>query len=226
MYAGTSVTSQRRLFSAEILVGSLPLPLYRRGDGRHFAAGVPGSAYTVRVTPLLGGRLEVIASVDGRHVLDDEPADPRRCRGVAVVGVYEFKGWRTSDEETREFTFCSPEDSVAGGSTGVIGLAAHRERQWVPVTYTATMDCAPVAAAAAGPASVSLARGTDLGTGMGAAQHDPVGRTEFTRDGSDPDKLAIGYATEDALRSMGLLVPADPDPWPGAGLTGYAKFGH
>lgn len=228
MHAGTSVTSPRGLFRAEILIGGVPRPLYRRHDGRHFAAGIPGTAYTIRVTGLAGGRAEFIVSVDGRHVLDDETADPHRCRGLVTSGSYEFKGWRTSDAETREFRFGAPEASVAAmatgsaSNTGVIGIAAHRER--APYAYP-VMDSCPVATAAVSYSAPSAAaRSADLGTGMGAAQHDPVDRTDFTRDGAEPDMVAIGYATEDALRAMGVLVAADPDPWPGAGQTGYAKY--
>lgn len=232
MYSGTSATSPRGTFYAEVLIGGAPQPLYQRADGRCFVAGVPGTAYTVRVASVTGGRVEVVASVDGRHVLDDEPADPYRCRGLVASGAYEFKGWRVSASETRAFTFADPEASVAVAATGsasnvgVIGLAVHRERR---ATWTAAYDSLPVAAASAGPATYAtrgLTRSADLGTGMGAAQHDPVGRTDFTRDGYGPDILAIGYATEDALRAMGLLVPADPDPFPGAGQTGYAKYQH
>lgn len=219
MHAGTSAPSPRGLFRAEVLIGGAPQPLYRRDDGRYFTAGVPGQEYTIRVANHAGGRIEVITSVDARHVLDDEPADYRRCRGLVASGGYEFKGWRVSDTETRAFVFGDPDASVAAmatgstANTGVIGLAVYRERR---AAFPAVMDCYPSAK--------GLTRSADLGTGMGAAQHDPVGCTEFTRDGTEPDILAIGYATEARLREWGLIRPADPDPFPAAGQTGYARY--
>jgi hypothetical protein len=228
MDAGTSIISPPgRLVTAEILTGGVPQPL-TEFQGRCFTAGVPGTPYTIRVTSHAATRTEVIVSVDGRHVLDDEPGDPYTCHGL-IIGpraVYEFKGWRTSDEETREFTFNSPRASVAAmatgstAGTGVIRLAVHREQQpeqAVAYSGLTTRGLGPVAVASAGGSPSA-----DLGTGMGAAQYDPVGRTSFTRDGQPPDLLVIGYATGDALAKARLLTP---DPLPGQHRTGYARYG-
>lgn len=224
MHAGTSLTSPHGLITAEVLIAGAAQPLYRRVDGRHFTAGIPGQPYAIRARNLTGSRVELVVTVDGRHVLDDEPGDPFRCRGLVIGadGEYLFKGWRITDDRTGEFTFGSPDASVAARSTGstanvgVIGIAVHREGR--PVSY----------AAAAAPSYES--RGFEattrggLGTGMGAVRHDPVGRTDFTRDGAQPDITVIGYDTEEALREMGLFRPADPDPFPATGTTGYARY--
>jgi hypothetical protein len=247
MHHPTAVTSPSGTIEASVLIAGTPQKLYRRADGRMFAPGVPGSAYALRVRNLTGTRVEVIATVDGRHVLKDEPGDPHACRGMVIHarGTYEFRGWRVSDDESREFLFGEPAASVAAQSTGstanigVIGLAAWRERDPWPSTYPlassgyggggaggfATRSMNPVATASAGaPVSANAAMDSagSLGTGIGASQDDRVGRTDFTRTG-EPDILIVGYDTEAELIRRGILGPADPDPFPGV-LTGYEKY--
>lgn len=229
---------------ASVLVGGTAQPFYRRADGRAFAAGAPGRIYTLRVRNRTGVRAEVIATVDGRHVLKDEPGDPRACQGLVIPahGEYEFRGWRVSDDQSREFLFGEPASSVAAQATGstanigVIGFAAWSERE-VQVHYggagaydSILRGGAPdVAFASAGPVTrgvTATAANTmgpgSLGTGIGAHQDDRVGRTDFTRTG-EPDILVIGYDTEAELTRRGILGPADPDAFPGA-RTGYERY--
>lgn len=72
--------------------------------------------------------------------------------------------------------------------------------------------------------------GPTLGTAMGASGSHNLGRTSFTRRPGAPETLVIGYQTEERLRSWGLITPvspafpADPEPWPGKGRTGYAQW--
>lgn len=235
MYHPTSATSPTGLIRATVLVPA-PLPMYRRADGRMFVPVVPGNAYTLLVNNLSAFRVEVITTVDGRHVLRPEPGDPRACRGqvIAPNDSYEFKGWRVNDSDTDEFLFGVPADSVAAQATGstsnvgVLGFAAWREYERYP-----HFDYADVAVAAAVSSPVmrgSTAKGMttmgggSVGTGIGARQHDPVGRTEFNRTGQ-PDILVIGYDTEAELARRGILAPPDADPFPGAD-TGYGAFRH
>ena len=65
--------------------------------------------------------------------------------------------------------------------------------------------------------------GGSLGTGMGDVLEDRVGHTGFDRDGAAPDVLVIGYETEEVLRSQGIMVPVEANPFPGV-KTGYAKY--
>lgn len=60
-----------------------------------------------------------------------------------------------------------------------------------------------------------------VGTGIGAAKTDKVGRTRFTRDGS-ADILIIGYDTFGELVRRGVIAD-DPDPFPGS-TTGYERY--
>lgn len=246
MHAGVIATTPGGTASVSVLIGGDPVPLYRRMDGRLFVAGIVGAPYVIRVRNLTHGRVKVVVSVDGRSVLDDKPADPYGDGLVIepsrssdpLSGAYDFRGWRVSDSSTGVFLFGDPAASIAalGGHPariGAMGIAAWREE--VPVRHMTksysgggyggpevmkggpTMDSAPVAVAAA-------SAGPGLGTGMGEVVHDPVGRTVFRPAGSSPDGLVIGYDTIENLTAMGIVRPADPDPWPGAGQTGYARY--
>jgi hypothetical protein len=251
MYYGTTVTGPSATIEVAVLIGGRPQPLYRRADGRVHVPGIPGQPYSLRVTNRTSGRVEVLTSVDGRNTLKDEPADKRANAGMVLRAgdVWECKGWRVSDEQSREFLFGAPERSVAAAATGsvsntgVIGFAVYREETWnYGGGYGGILRGAePVAVAAAGPgpgpASCSVrslsvtsttntataSPGGSLGTGIGDFQEDRVGRTEFRRASGEPDVLLVRYEAEDVLRAMGLLVPADPEAFPGKG-TGYEKF--
>jgi hypothetical protein len=194
-----------------------------------FAPGVPGTAYALHARNLTTGRIEVIVTVDGRHILKDEPGDPYACHGMVLqaYGSYDFRGWRISDSWSREFLFGEPGASVAAQSTGslantgVIGFAVWREQPALAADYGGFLrGGAPVAVAAASSSSIP---GGSLGTGIGASQDDRVGRTEFARVTGEPDILIIGYDTESELIRRGITCPAEPDPFPGA-RTGYEKY--
>lgn len=212
---------------AEVLVSGDPLPLYVRPDGRPFAAGVPGTAYTVRVRNLTRARVEVILTVDGRHALRDEPGDHYACRGLVIpaCGSHEFPGWQLDDREAGQFKFTDPSAGVAAAATGSsehagqIGFAVHRERAEVVATYNSILRRRPAPAA-------GMTGRASLGTGIGATVSSPLGRTKFERDGNPPDLLVIGYGTEAALRAQGIIPAApeaDPHAFPGQG-TGYRRY--
>ncbi len=240
MHYPTTVTSPAGTIEVSVLTGGVARPLYRRADGRMFAPGIPGSAYTLRVRNLTPARIEAIVAVDGRHVLKDEPGDPRACHGMVLRAhdVYEFRGWRVSDDESREFLFGEPGASVAAQATGstanigVIGFAAWREREASYSHYGSILRGAhPVATASAGLESYSTTNATldmatergSIGTGIGASQDDRVGRTEFTRATGEPDILIVGYDTEAELIRRGIVGPTGPDAFPGM-QTGYEKY--
>ncbi len=227
MYAGTSITSPGGLYCAEILIGGTPQPTYATADGYRYFAGEPGQAVQVRVRSL-AGRIEAALAVDGRDALEDQAADLSRSRGLVFITEYTFRGFRVSDESTREFVLGSVAGSVADqagapANVGVIGLAAWRERKRA-VTYMAptydshvhrgmvTRGVVPAAVAAAGPS---------LGMHAGETCHDPVGRTTFEREGS-PDVLEVGYDTLAALQAMGI-TGRRPSAFPGR-ETGYGAY--
>ena len=240
MKIGTTVKSPNGTFEVSVLSGGTPQELYRRpGDNKIFTVGVHGRTYTLRVHNLTNGKIEVINTVDGRHTLEDEPGDTSACKGLIFPAHYtgEFTGWRLNDDETRAFKFGSASSSVAAqatgstSNTGVIGFAVYREQtSYYTNTYSSYPGGQAVASASAGAAAAdsatfddSILREHSLGTGMGEKISDHVGRTTFTRAYGGPDILVIGYETEDVLLAQGILGPAEPNAFPGAG-TGYEKY--
>lgn len=247
MRIGTTTRTLDGTAEVAVLVSGTPQPLYQSRDGALWTAGTPGQAYTLRVRNLTPGRVEVITAVDGRNTLKDEPGDHRQNRGLIITGTGEFTGWRVSDDETREFIFGAPDGSVAAQATGstsnvgVIGFAVYRERRSFPAaTYTPNYGnfrggVIPVASASPVTRGMSLGDGAatmdwagddtprGLGTGIGEARQDHVGRTSFDRASGEPSIVVIGYDTREALDAMGITGPAGPNAFPGIG-TGYERY--
>jgi hypothetical protein len=105
--------------------------------GRTYVLGVKGQRYLLRFRNATGRRVEVVASVDGRDVVDGRPASAAK-RGYVVepYGELTIDGFRLSDAAVAAFRFSSVPRSYAAQmgdarDVGVIGVAIFRER-WVP----------------------------------------------------------------------------------------------
>ncbi len=108
--------------------------------GRTWVLGVPGQRYLLRVRNGSGRRIEVVASVDGRDVVDGRPAAwEKRGYLVEPFGETTIDGYRLSGEAVAAFRFGSVRDSYAARmgdarDVGVIGVAVFPERAvaWRP----------------------------------------------------------------------------------------------
>lgn len=104
-------------------------------DGRRFAIGSDGAAYRLGVENHTGGRLEVVASVDGLDVIDgDDAGFHKRGYIVDAFSSVVIDGWRTSGDTVAAFRFSSIEDSYADRTgrprnIGVIGAAFFSEER-------------------------------------------------------------------------------------------------
>ena len=137
-----------RLWTVQHVVGDF-LTAVRRKTVHHHGAGLRaaeqcgetyvlgrlGQRYALRITNESPRRIEVVASVDGRDVLDGETADYRSDRGYVIApwGSVTIDGWRLSQGEAAAFRFARVADSYAArtGSArdvGVIGVAFFGER--------------------------------------------------------------------------------------------------
>ena len=102
--------------------------------GRTYVLGALGHRYLVRVRNGSGGRIEVVASVDGRDVLDGRPASlGKRGYVVAPYGEVAIDGFRLSQAAVAAFRFSSVPRSYAARKgdprdVGVIGVAVFPER--------------------------------------------------------------------------------------------------
>jgi hypothetical protein len=117
-----------------VLVDGVPAPTFFQNGGT-YVLGALGERYTLRVVNHTGRRVEAVASVDGRDVVDGHPADYRSKRGYVVPawGSVDIDGWRLSHAQVAAFRFSSVAESYAArtGSArevGVIGAAIFPER--------------------------------------------------------------------------------------------------
>jgi hypothetical protein len=125
---------QASAYQVEVLIDGMPAPTYAH-DGETYVLGQLGARYTLRISNRSGRRIEAVASVDGRDVIDGRPADFRGKRGYMIPawGQVDIDGWRISRSAAAAFRFSSVPDSYAArtGSArevGVIGVAVFPER--------------------------------------------------------------------------------------------------
>ncbi|HET6410798.1 MAG TPA: hypothetical protein VFG53_01980 [Anaeromyxobacter sp.] len=199
-----------------------PLPAFSH-QGRTYVLGEPGARYLLRVRNKSAGRIEVVTSVDGRDVLDGEPASVSK-RGYLVppFGQVLIDGYRLSVDEVAAFRFGTVGASYAarmGDSrdVGVIGAAVFTEAirpprslERVPSTSGADDGRAPAAPEEKeGAASRSAAKGErrGLGTVFGERRESRAIPVDFERESSTPVALlSIRYDDRAGLISLGIDV--------------------
>jgi hypothetical protein len=241
MHIGTSYTDRTANIRVSVLIDGQPQPLYRRLDGKVFVAGAPGQAYALRVENLSDGQIEVVAAVDQRNVLKDEPVNLKTANGMLIRsrGSYTWKGWRLDDANVGQFVFGTPEVSVAAqatssvSSTGVIGFAVYTELPYGGYSPYATRSGGVSKGVSRGGPSLmgGASRGgfeveeRSLGTGIGATVSDGVQHVHFSRAPGDPAIVGLGYHTYEVLDAMGLIRAGEPEPFPEPSTaTGYGAY--
>ncbi|HZV23628.1 MAG TPA: hypothetical protein VFF93_07660 [Luteimonas sp.] len=211
--------------------------------GRTWVAGTPGHRYAVRLTNTTGERVLVVLSVDGVNAVSGETAHPAQTGYVlAPWQSTEVNGWRKSLDDVAQFVFTDLPDSYAArtgrpDNVGVIGIAVFREARpiaWEPPSppppvaregmrdeaqagaRSAAKATPPREAASAESANDGIAR-QSIGTGHGAREWSPVGRTDFVRATRAPEQVTeLRYDDLDTLVAMGVLPrwqsPRYPQP--------------
>jgi hypothetical protein len=121
-------------YSVELVdEGGRVLPTFEH-RGRSYVLGHLGQRYLLRVNNGSGRRIEVVASVDGRDVVDGSPAAwGKRGYVVDPYGSVSIDGFRLSQEAVAAFRFSSVSRSYAARKgdardVGVIGVAVFPER--------------------------------------------------------------------------------------------------
>jgi hypothetical protein len=106
-------------------------------QGRTYVLGAKGQRYLLRIHNHSAGRIEIVASVDGRDVVDGRTARTDK-RGYIVDPYSEMviDGFRTSEQTVAAFRFSNVSASYASQmgdarDVGVIGVAVFSER-YVP----------------------------------------------------------------------------------------------
>lgn len=205
------------------------LPQYRH-RGQSWIPGRPGHRYGVRLTNTTAERVLVVLSVDGVNAVSGETAHPAQAGYVlAPWQSTEITGWRKSLEDVAQFVFTDLPDSYAArtgrpDNVGTIGIAVFRERMaYIPRPLPAPpiargerdrdgaqqRAAAPAAAEAQSSTADSAHAGAarqQLGTGHGAREWAPVGRTDFVRASRSPAQLVqLRYDDVDTLAALGVL---------------------
>jgi hypothetical protein len=132
-----------RLVRVSVEVDGRPSPLYPAPDGslRRYLEARPGSSYALRLENRTGERLGVVMNVDGLNAISGIAAAPALWHGPGRMYVLDpwgetvVRGWRTSLDEVRRFTFVDESVSYAARTgqanpkMGWIELAVYRERR-------------------------------------------------------------------------------------------------
>ncbi len=186
-----------------------PLPTFGT-RGRTYVLGTIGQRYFVKVRNQSGQRIEVVASVDGRDVIDGQSAAFSK-RGY-LVNPYEdltIDGYRLSNEAVAAFRFSSVPRSYAAqmGSArdvGVIGVAVFPERYRVPYWPQ------PVPQRRAVPPG-----NYDYGEGKGSVEEGAQG--DRSSPGAGPADDAEKSKDAPSAPNSGAVSKAPMSPRPGLG---------
>lgn len=215
--------------------GGRPLPTFLH-HGRTYVLGRHGARYMLRIRNQSPERVEVVASVDGRDVVDGKPASVAK-RGYLVEpwGEVTIDGFRISTASVAAFRFSSVDASYAARmgddrDVGTIGVAVFPElprRVVVPEPYPAPYDeddffagapraeapGSPPAAAdsssgrADGARSAEKSHRPGLGTGFGEEHRSAVVEVPFERASSTPAALlTVRYDDRRGLVALGIDV--------------------
>lgn len=226
------------LVDVGVEVGGSPVPLYGSvdGSGRLYFEAREGCNYALRLSNRTPERLGALVVVDGLNVISGEREEigrrpPGRMYVLSPWEDVEIRGWRTSLDEVRRFTFVDERASYAvraGKSNRHIGwveVAVYRDQAALDLArardYGASGGVVGGESARAGAPSASAdpadraaeksaqSAGSYPGTGWGAASYDPATEVRFdaTRDPVERSVLRYEYAS--ALRALGVL----PSPW-------------
>jgi hypothetical protein len=215
-------------------------PLYPSPDGssRRYVEARRGSAYAVRIENRSSERMGVVVNVDGLNVIsgiEAAAAGPGRSAGRMYIldpwGETVVRGWRTSLEAVRAFTFVEEGRSYAARSgkmnprMGWIELAVFRERRPYVVRWPleprlregahdgpskSAGNAAPHSRPGAPEAADSL-DGSDgyPGTGWGTAREDRAEVVSFDPCPTAAERLTVRYEYASALRALGILPRQD-----------------
>lgn len=218
-------------FRLEVVSEGYVLPVFEH-RGRSYIEGRQGARYLLRITNNSPGRIEVVAAVDGRDVIDGQPMDSDK-HGYIILphSSAVIDGWRTSMQTVAAFRFTSPEDSYStrmGSSSrklGMIEVAVFREKREPrgPLVLQSSSrtwereaegidEAAPQAAPAESGASMDdwkdrypRRKKSNLGTQFGETHQSSVQEVDFVRESSSPDFwLGLRYDDASGLCELGL----------------------
>ncbi len=227
------------LVDVAVEVAGEPVPLYDAvdGSGRLYFEAREGCAYALRLSNRSHERLGALVIVDGLNAISGEREDigrgrPGRLYVLAPWAQVEVRGWRTSLDQVRQFTFVDERSSYAARAgkanhrMGWVEVAVYRdrapahvggwrrERPHAGTDEDARRDApaaeAPSATTDRSAENAKSARGESYpGTGWGEAAWDPATEVRFDAAGQPAERTVLRYEYAPALRALGIL----PRPW-------------
>jgi hypothetical protein len=225
--------------SVEIEGRTSPLYAAPDGSGRFYLEALPHARYALRLANRTHERLGVTISVDGLNAISGERDAAARPRPAPIGRMYVLypwesitvRGWRTSLEEVRRFTFVDEQRSYATRSgkanakMGWIELAVYRERQPSSpgVTSPRGRDIPPPYAPPAMPGAPERSEGAEADQGRsddGASRGRPevAAPNDAGREAAAPRSFPGTGWGERAGDSV-MLVDFDPMPQAGERVT-------
>jgi hypothetical protein len=226
------------LVDVAVEVAGETVPLYHAvdGSGRLYFEAREGRTYALRLANRSHERLGALVVVDGLNAISGKREEigrgrPGRLYVLAPWAEVEVRGWRTSLDEVRQFTFVDERSSYAARAgkansrMGWVEVAVYRDRAparvggWRrerPLSGSRQGEDrdAPAAEAAAEDRSsenAKSARGERSypGTGWGEAAWDPATEVRFDAAAHPAERIVLRYEYAPALRALGIL----PRPW-------------
>lgn len=218
--------------SVEVLGGARRarnFPIFYQ-TGRWYIGGQEGQPYRLLLRNHTGGRLLVVASVDGLNVLNGEAA--RVQQSGYIVGANDtvtIDGWRKSLDEVAEFVFTNGSNAYAertgqGGNIGLLGFAVFEE-YLPPAIADEDYSRGRMESRAGRPyARPAPSAAPPMGTGHGDRVDSPAYRAEFQRASTRPvETMRLEYAGLADLEQRGIAQrmgrspprTGQPDPFPG-----------
>jgi hypothetical protein len=211
------------LVDVAVEVAGRRVPLYDAvdGSGRLYFEAREGHPYALRLASRSHERLGAVVVVDGLNAISGEREEigrgrPGRLYVLAPWGEVEVRGWRTSLEQVRQFTFVDERASYAARAgksnsrMGWVEVAVYRDRAPARVgglRRDAPAAEAPSAASDRDSNETASARGESgyPGTGWGASAYDPAVEVRFDAAGRPAERITLRYEYASALRALGIL---------------------
>ena len=197
---------------------SAPLYRARDGSGKYYLEARAGGAYALRIVNRTGERVGIVVAVDGLNAISGErepvPAAGARPGRMYVVDPWDevrVRGWRTSLEDVRQFTFVDEHASYAARTgransrMGWIEAWVYRERSAPRVTRKV---------------SPPIDRGAEAENGTEEKSRDdarPAPRSERPTDAESVPRATAPPAAQ----AGGVTGGADSYPGTGWGTRAY-----
>jgi hypothetical protein len=214
--------------SIDVEGGESPLYTAPDGSGRYYFEARQGARYSIRLANRTHHRLGVVLQVDGLNVISGErPArwpgtDPGRMYILDPWDSTEVKGWRTSLDEVRRFTFVDEERSYAARSgkanakMGWVEVAVYRERGRSVGGYRPSAPDSSSRDRAGEERDAPMAESAPPASAPPAAKRAPEGRTEGMSDrGRSYPGTGWGQRTDDHV----VVVDFEPERSPAERIT-------